>query len=341
MKKLLLLVVTIGLAMMFGIGAVNEAKAKTYRLRLQAFPPAADALYSEFIAKKLVEKIKADTGGQIIIMPFSGGALVPSSEIFKSVATSAIDMCYTTAGYHVGFMPYMQVGDGLPMAYRDYDDLMVCYNERGLGEIFRQEYAKNGVVLLAHFASDAYTVLSKKPLYTQADWRGAKVRGWGVWNKFFGLLGTSAVDMPLTDVYLGLSMGTVDACVTGINPLYQLKFYEVAKSGIWPPLTGTALHDLYISPKAWKSMPEDLQQQLIKSCREWAEETHYAWNAVAVKNKKNLEANGVAFAPIIDQEWLMERAQILWREVAAQDAASAEAIKIITDYMTEVGVIKP
>ena len=337
MKKLLLRAVAVCLALSLGFGYVTEADA-AYRLRLQVHLPAADRLYSEYIAVNLVEKVRADTDGQVIISTFPSGALVPPTEIFRAVADGVVDIGYTAIGYHAGFIPSVQVVDGLPMAYRDYRDLQICFNERGLGDLLRAEYEKNGVILLTQVATDAYTVLSKAPLSTQADWQGAKVRGFGVWNKYFSILGASAVEMPLAEVYMALALGTVDAAVTGVAPLYLLKFYETCKNGIWPPLAGTALQDIYINPRTWNNLPEDLRNKVMKSFQEWAEEASLALDADSIEARKGLEAEGVVFAPA-DNEWLLERAQVLWQEIAETDEVSAQAIKIVTDYLREVGVI--
>ena len=337
MKKLLLCAVTVCLALLLGLGAVTEAGA-AYRFRLQSHLPAADTLYSEYIAKNLVEKVRAATDGQVLITAFSGGALVPPPEIFKAVADGVLDMGHNQTGYQSGIMPSVLVFDGLPMAYRDATELLKLINERGLGDILRKEYEKNGVILLAPVATDPYTVLSRTPLVTHADWQGIKVRGYGIWNKFFGLLDASPVEMPLTETYLGLAMGTVDACVTGISPLYLLKFYETCKHGVWPPMAGTALQSVYINPKVWSQLPKDLQEKMTKALQEWADETNFALHADAVVAKQALEDNGVIFAPT-DQEWIMQRAQVLWQDIAAADEASAQAIEIITNYLREVGVI--
>ena len=338
MKKLLSCAVTGCLALLIGFGAVTEAGAAPYRFRLQAHLPAADRLYNEYIAQNLVEKVRAETDGQVLITAFSGGVLLPANEIFRAVADGVVDMGYTSIGYHSGFMPSVLVADGMPMAYRDYKDLLICF-ERGLSDIFRTEYAKHGVTLLTQITTDAHTVLSKTPLSTPADWQGTKLRGFGVWNKYFAILGASAVEMPMTEMYMALVMGTVDGAITGISPLYLLRIYETCSYGVWPPLVGAALHDLYINSRTWDSLPEDLRKKMEKALLEWAEETILALDVDTVTAKKGLEDNGIVFVPA-DHEWLVERAQVLWEEIAAADEVSAQAVKIVTDYLREEGVIK-
>ena len=316
------------------------APAKVSKWRLQAFMPPADDLYSKYIAVNLVEKIKAATNGEIEITPYPGGALVPPPEIFKSVANGIVQMGYTATGYHIGFMPIAAVADGLPMSFRNYEDQLTCFRERGLGNLFAAEYKKNGVYLLTVHCTEPYTVLSSKPLNSQSDWRGAKIRGWGIWNRYFAKLGASAVDMPLKDVYMALTMKTVDGCVTGVNPHWQLKHFEVCKYGLWPPLLGSALHDVYINLGAWNELTPKLQEAMIKASREWTNDTAKAWAKFSNDNKENLTSKGVKWTDVDDRDWLTTKAMELWQEAAAKDAPSAKAVQIMTDYLREVGAIR-
>jgi TRAP-type C4-dicarboxylate transport system substrate-binding protein len=337
MKRIVLISLFSVVAMIFALG---ETQAKTYEWRLQAFMPPADDLYSVHIAGDLVKRIKEATNGQVQITTFPGGALVPPPEIFKSTANGVVQMGYTAMGVHMGFMPVTAIGDGLPMSFRDANDQLTCWRKRGLGDLYSAEYTKRGVHLLTVHCTEAYTVLSSKPLKTQADWRGAKIRGWGIWNKYFGKLNASPVDMPLKDVYMALTMKTIDGCVTGINPHMQLKHYEVCKYGLWPPLVGSALHDLYINLNTWNSLPPDLQKAITKACAEWTDVTAEAWAKFSLQNKENLTSKGVQWMDVDDRAWLQKEAMELWKEVAARDEASAKGIKILTDYLKEAGAIK-
>ena len=337
MKKLLLCAVAVCLALSLCFGVVTEAGA-AYRFRLQSHLPAADTLYSELIAVNLVEKVREATDGQVIITTFPGGALVPPQEVFRATADGVIDMGHNQMGYQSGIIPSVLVVDGLPMGYNHYKQLQMLFNERGLGDIFRAEYEKNGVLLLAPIATDAYTVLSKVPLNTPADWQGLKIRGFGIWNRYFELLGASPVEMPLAETYMGLALGTVDAVVTGLSPLFLLNFHETCKHGVWPPMAGTALQAVFINPSVWNRLPEDLQQKMRKALEEWGEEASDALEMKGITALRGLEAAGVDLAST-DNAWLMEHAMTLWQTLADTDEASAKAIEIVTDYLRETGAI--
>ena len=318
----------------------SPAAQKIYKLRLQAFMPPADDLYSKYISTSLVSMVKEATNGQVEITTFPNGALVPPTEIFKSTASGIVDIGYTAASYQMGFIPVSAVLDGLPMSFRNYKDLLTLYREKGLGDIISQEYEKNGVHLLTIHCTEAYTVLSTKPLTNKDSFKGTKIRGWGIWNKYFGNLGASAVDMPLAEVYMALSLKTVDGVLTGINPHFQLKHYESCKYGLWPGLNGSSAHDIYMNNNTWKSLPDNLKVSLTKAFAAWTDDTAEKWYQFSLTNKENLASKGVKWADVDDRAWLTESAMGLWAETAAKDAASAKAVKIMTDYLKAEGAIK-
>ena len=244
--------------------APAPAPEKVYQWRLQAFYPPPDEKFTIGL-EEFVKRVSEATNGRIEITLYPGGALVPSPEIFKSVAEGIVEMGLTVPGYHVGFMPFCGVPDGLPMSWREPADILECMWERGLEDLMQEEYHKRGVHFLCWQTGGPVSVLSTKPLRTKADFQGTKMRGWGVWNPFFGELGASPVDMPLMDVYTALAMGTIDTAVTGLTAHNNMKHYETAKYGVWPALLGDMVHDITINLDTWNALPDDLRSSLASA----------------------------------------------------------------------------
>lgn len=319
----------------------QEAKpAEIYKWRLQSFTPPRGLLFEKYISVDFVGRIKEATQGQIIITPYSAGAIVPPTEILKSVADGIVEMGYTGTGFHAGFMPVGVVADGLPMSWQGPEDLLACFWERGFGDLLREQYAKFGVHLLTVYCTDPYTVVLKKPLQTKADWKGVKIRGWGVWNKFFASLDASPVDMPLVEVYTALAMGTIDGVLTGVTAHREFKHNEVCKYGLWPPLLGGALHDMYIDLDAWNKLPADLKSKITSAARDWSYSMKIPMTQAWQEDKRILTDKGVKWSDVQDRDWVKEKAQELWVSVGAQNPVSAKAIKLMSDYLKEIGAIK-
>jgi TRAP-type C4-dicarboxylate transport system substrate-binding protein len=328
---------TLVLALIF---AQEGAPAELSKWRLQTFLPAGTWLYKQAVAGDLCERVKVAAQGQINITAYPGGTLVPPSEILKSVAEGIVEIGHTVTGYHVGFMPVCAVGDGLPMSWRGANDLLECFWKRGFGDLLREQYAKHGVHLLTVYCSEPYTVISKKPLHTKADWKGTKIRSWGLMNKFIAKLGASPVDLPLVEVYTALAMGTLDGAYGGVTPHHDFKHYEVCKYGLWPPLLGSGLHDVYINLKTWNSLSAELKGKITSAAHDWCYHTTDLSENRWKKDKGVLTDKGLKWQDVEDRDWLMKEAMPVWAEVGAKDPVSAKAVKLMTDYLKEGGGIK-
>lgn len=312
-----------------------SATTKVYRWRLQAFYPPPEEKYKISLAE-FVKYVDKGTNGQIKITLYSAGALVPSPEIFKSVSDGIVEMGLTVPGYHVGIMPFCAVPDGLPLSWQNPDQLKEAMLDKGLASLMREEYAKHGVYFLTWQGGGPMSIVSRKELRTQEDLKGLKVRSWGGWNKYFGMLGVSPVTVPLKDVYMGLSMGTFDAAFTGLAAHYSMKHYEVAKFGVKPFIIGDAVHDININLKAWNALPDDLKNKLTKAAadfNQWNRETFYPEYDLAYENK--LSAAGLKWVEVDSATWtfMQDKAKEFWADIAAKDAASAKAINIMKDVL--------
>lgn len=322
--------------------APTPAPEKVYQWRLQAFyPPPEDQLKVNLA--DFVERVDKATNGQVEITLYSGGQLVPSPQIFDSVASGIVDMGLTVPGYHVGFMPFGAVVEGLPMTWRDPNDLMECMWQRGLEDLVRDEYAKHGVYFLGWQDGGIMSVLSTKPLRTKADFQGTKIRAWGPWTKFFEKLGASPVETALSEVYEGLSMGTFDGAFTGLPAHYTLKFYEACEYGMEPALIYGDVHDITVNLKEWNALPDNLKEAITSASidhTKWAESYFYDNYILTYRDK--LEDEGVQWVELDSetQSWMQQNATEMFNEAAANDPVSTKAAKIITDYFREVGYIK-
>ena len=336
MKKILWISIAIIVVVSMPLAAcAAPAQTKVYQWRLQAFYPPPEEKYVISLAE-FVKYVDKGTNGQIKIKLYSGGALVPPPEIFKSVADGIVEMGLTVPGYHVGIMPFCAVPDGLPLSWQNPSQLREAMLDKGLANLMREEYAKHGVYFLTWQGGGTMCIDARKELRTQADFKGVKVRSWGGWNKYFGMLGFSPVDVPLKDVYMGLSMGTFDAAFTGLAAHYSMKHYEVAKFGMKPFIIGDAVHDITINLKTWNALPDDLKNKLTKSAadfNQWNTKTFYQNYDLGYENK--LSDAGLKWVEVDAETWtfMQDKAKAFWAGVASKDAASAKAIKIMKEVL--------
>ena len=336
MKKIFCISIAIVVVISVLHGAhAAPALTKVYQWRLQAFYPPSEEKYVISLAEfpKYVDKA---TNGRIKITLYPAGALVPPPETFKSVAEGIVEMGLTVPGYHVGIMPFCAVPDGLPLSWQNPTQLREAMLDKGLANLMREEYAKHGVYFLTWQGGGPMCIDTRKELRTQADFQGVKVRSWGGWNKYFRMLGFSPVDVPLKDVYVGLSMGTFDGAFTGLAAHYSMKHYEVAKFGMKPFIIGDAVHDININLKVWNALPDDLKKKLTKAAadfNQWNTKTFYPDYDLGYEKK--LSAAGLKWVEVDAATWtfMQDKAKEFWVDVAAKDAVSAKAINIMKEVL--------
>jgi TRAP-type C4-dicarboxylate transport system substrate-binding protein len=76
-------------------------------------------------------------------------------------------------------------------------------------------------------------------------------------------MGAQAQFVAFAEVYTALERGILDCGVTGADPAYGQRWYEVTEYMIGPLPTFTANH-LVFNRKVWEELPADIQQILIE-----------------------------------------------------------------------------
>lgn len=150
--------------------------------------------------------------------------------------------------------------------FKDWDHVR-RFMDGELGDEYRKRITDElGIVILDYYYAGPRIVNLRKarPVKVPADLAGVKLRMPG--SPSFLLLGealgANPVAMPLPDVYLALSTGTVDGQDNPISTTYRAKFYEVTKQII---LTYHSIpaNMLAMSKSAWDAMTPR-QQKIVK-----------------------------------------------------------------------------
>ena len=117
--------------------------------------------------------------------------------------------------------------------FRDADHLIKTFNGP-IGEEFKKDVAdKVGIVILdtAYLGTRTVNLTKEKPVKVPADLAGVKMRmpPGPAFQMLAQALGATAVSMPITEVYLGLKTGSIDAQDNPTNMTRDWKFHEVTK----------------------------------------------------------------------------------------------------------------
>ena len=139
-------------------------------------------------------------------------------------------------------------------------------------------------------------IFSRYRLENPGDFQNLKTRSYSsALSDWLNYMGADARFIEYAEVYTSLERGIMDAAVTGANPGFWQRWYEVADymSG---PLYNFNSATSAINKKVWENIPADLQQILIE---EGAKHELEALRLAAIQNiialQRNIDA-GLEFA---------------------------------------------
>jgi TRAP-type C4-dicarboxylate transport system substrate-binding protein len=202
--------------------------------------------------------------------------------------------------------------------------------------LLRAEYGKHGLYWLdMHTYGPVPFILATKPIKTCKDLKGVKIRDEGIWTKWHNMVGArGTTSVAPEDTYMGLKLGTLDASQWDVSCITGLKWNEVAPYWIRGEENDHCIGHILVNMKSWNALPDNLKKALKDAAKDY-------WNAT-VKNYgaeieivEDMVKKGKLKECTLDQSCIKkheEAAYKLWDELAAKDAASAKAIKLIKKW---------
>lgn len=321
--------------------APAQPSSKVYEWKLQPYLPETDPSVSKNV-DQLIEMIKENTGGRIVISKFPAGAIVPGGEVLTAVATGTLDMSVSIGGYNAGAIPAAAVEDGLPLQWTSLRQMTEVIWDYGLEDLMRPEYEKQGVYLLGLYecGGTGAQIFTRDKITSLAGLSGKKIRTWGKYLTLVEKLGASPVSMPLPEVYSALQMGALDGVLIVTAVIDSNKFYEVVPYGLLPQFSWGATHSTFINPDKWNELPDDLKLLVELTFKDWR-----SWNARYYNPRYNyvtveeVEKMGIEMITLssADVDKAKKAAYEIWDEEAAKDPVSAKAIDIVRKRIQEVG----
>ncbi|WP_319547499.1 TRAP transporter substrate-binding protein DctP, partial [Desulfogranum marinum] len=291
-----------------------------FTIKLQSYYPAG-MLDAE---KKFAAMVAKESKGKIKVVPYSGGELVPSSQILSAVKTGTIGMG-RGMGHHFTETPIGPIESGMPLAWTSPEEAQAIFFEHGLKNIIEQEYAQHGVKYLGPVWAAPYHFLSKRPIRSIEDMRTMKIRAVGASAKMLNKLGVKTVSMPPEDIYLALTTGQIDGVLYGSAFEYKTtKYYEGARFFNTSPVLDPIVDNLVINLELWNSMPKDLQDVVQKAADKFRA-GYYAWitdKDEATINELFKNTNS-AFSEE-DMKQMTAAALSVWEEEAKKSEANAK-----------------
>ena len=264
------------------------------------------------------------TDNAVKVKIYAPGKLVPAFEILDAVSTGKVNAGFATSGYWAGKMPAAPLFSSLPFG-PDAMEYTAWYYQGNGGKLHQELYDQanyNVKVLACGLMAPGTAGWFAKPIDSVGDFKGLKVRTFGLGARVVEKLGAAPTLLPVAEIYPALEKGAIDAAEVS-NPAIEkmLGFHKVVKYNYFPGWQKQSLlFELLINKKTWASMKPSHQKAVEVSCR-------------SAMMASMSEGEGKQFVPMIENETkngvknLQFKQEILdalknaWTEVASEESA--------------------
>lgn len=304
-------------------GTSTPATAETITLKYADYLPNSGqmAATTNWWADEIVKR----TNGQVKFKFYWAESLVKAADMLDATGKGITDIGYQVSAYIPAKLPLTTLA---AIPYQNPNGAVRAAAFKDLVENYaplKEEYSSKNVKPLHINVSQSMVIGGKKPIKTLEDLQGVKVRALGDANGVMNMLGATAVQISIGDVYEALQRGTVEA-YTGvplaIASLY--KFYEVAKYVTQPSIGPYSIGARIINLDVWNKLPKDVQDVITQVTKE--EQDRYFSEVITpidVAAVKAYQDNGVEMYMLPHSEVVSWRAKVM-PELIDSRAAQAQ-----------------
>jgi len=221
-------------------------------------------------AEHWAQLVSEATDGGLILEIYPNSQLGDQKEMTEAAQLGVVDIVLNAPATLAGFMTEISALD-LPFLFRDYDHAFDCMDTCIL-EYFDSAYTDVGLVCLANWDTGFKNLSNNtREIKTAEDIAGLKIRyaGGAALSGTIEALGASAISIPWSETYIGLSQGTADGQFNPASTMVESKIHEVQKYYSNIPIQYGA-EPVTMSLISYNKLSEQYQQILRDTCQEAA-----------------------------------------------------------------------
>lgn len=272
-------------------------------------------LYSE----KFAEEVEQLSNGEMRIQIYFGGSLGGDAELLESCEVGDIPFVAQNTAPQVSYLPQLSLFD-LPCVYSDIKEFQAVLDEETFINKINDIYLSGGFRLLGMADQNFRVMTSNKKVESLKDFKGIKIRTMENANHiaFWKSLGANPTPMTFSEVYIGLSQGTIVAQENSYEVIVSSKLYEAQKYAIQTNHLPDLI-SLIVSEKFFQSLDKE-QQAIIQEAATNAK--RYAREQAALRAQERmeiLEENNCEIVPVSEElmEQMRESAQGVYEDIRA------------------------
>lgn len=318
------------------------AFAETFKMTIQTSSLPNDPDMP--ILQQWAKDVNVMTAGRVDITVVPEDAVVRYDTALDAVKNGVLEGQIASPGYWSGSDPAFGLIGNTVGAWSDpIQPLDYIYAGGGL-ELMRKLVSPYGQYVVGVGCPGVEAFVSNRRLDGVDDLKGLKLRApEGMVSAVFAAAGASPVSLPLSEVYVAIDKGVIDASdVAGFATNQGEGFHKVARFPVYPGFHSTTLQALTINQKLWDSMPADVQGILETSYKALS----YSLRAEIDRADRDAVAIAQADPDITIINWSADErtkfrniAQDVWADFATRSPASKEVYDSVTTYLKQNGLM--
>ncbi|WP_067724489.1 TRAP transporter substrate-binding protein [Oceanobacillus damuensis] len=358
MKKILILILAM-LSLFIAACGSDEGEAsgsdESVNLRISTGLPDTHQWMLGYF-NPMLEEIKEKSGEQLDYTLFTSGELVATREEQEALNSGTIDVAiplhpiYDPERFPLAEVTMLPIlTSNVEIATEAFNNLINSEEELTDGMNYREYvYEQHGLKVFPMVSTQPYVIsTTNTEIKSAEDLAALKLRsGARVHDLFASNIGASPISLPFTDLYDGLSKGTLDGTLLaipdwtsyGIEDLFSYTL-EGINLGHYSALTAMTM-------EKWESLPETVQTAFNEASQNQLQSGIDNWLEVNEEVVKETEANGAQFVSIqeLDQEIqdmfndAIEKTWLQWIEDVEKQGQPAKDVAIMwRDLIIDAG----
>ena len=230
-------------------------------------------------AQEILPKILEESNGTLEVRMFPNNQLGGDSDMLSQLRSGALEMFTLSGTNALSTLDKKTALYGVGFAFPDYARVWSALDGEH-GAFLRGVISKFGIHAFDRLWDIGFRQItsSTKPINTPEDLKGFKIRVpvSPLWTSLFQKLGAAPTSINFNEVYSALQTRIVDGQENPLSLILIAKLYEVQK---YISITNHMWDGMFtlVNARAWKSLPEDLQEVLARNV-----------NAAALKEREDL-----------------------------------------------------
>lgn len=253
--------------------------------------------------KPYFDEVSKATGNTLTFKLLTDATVVGATTTVKGVQQGLVDMGTVIPIYASSTFPMTSLFSSLPIFKTD------SLVETGtINELFflnceecQPEWSSSNITPLAMYGSSPYLLQCSKPIKSLEDLKGKRIQGTGEFGALATALGALPMGLTATELYTGLSQGTLDCIIGTVAWLDTYGLKDVIKHVVDMPLgVFRPVSQMNMNTRKWKKLSEEQRKAFIDRLPRLVADSAYGYVEEDQQARRNGIAAGIKFVQPFD-----------------------------------------